>query len=131
MLDNEDLNEVLDPVGGHPPPRFLLFRRRIAAFKPSCKDLLRLGARHLERHAPIGADRVLPEPRPGTRGTVEHDKHLATPGGDLDAESRQASIPINGVIGGSLKRIDRALGQTYSRHEVSPWPSSWCYLDSL
>src|SRR5262252_2835029 len=122
MLDNEDLDEVLDPIGRHPAPRFLLLRRRTPAFKPSRKDLLCLGPRHLEHQTPIGSDRVLPEPRPSAPGTVERDEHPATTGGHLDAESGQASIPINGVLGGSLKRIDRVLGQTYSRHKVSPWP---------
>src|SRR5262249_44443839 len=94
MLDNEDLDEVLDPTGRHPPPRFLLLGPGIRALKPSRKDLLCLGPRHLERQTPIGSDRVLPEPRPSAPGTVERDEHPATTGGHLDAESGQASIPM-------------------------------------
>ncbi len=97
MLGNEGLQQILDPVGYGTSFRFALLGRRIAAVELRRKHLLRPQPRLMKGYASVRTDGVFAELRSGTAGAVQHDEDLATLGRDLNAETGQASIPVDEV----------------------------------
>src|SRR5262245_2444366 len=118
MLRNEEFDHVLDPIRDQAAANLLFLTRWIPSFRSRCEDFKGCRTRLMQGNATIWSDSVFAETGPGP--PIEHDEDFAAFGGDLHAKPWTASVPIHNILRRCGERINRTLGQIYSRHRCHP-----------
>jgi hypothetical protein len=128
MLADEKFNEILDAISHQATTSLLFLSRRIPPCGSGGEYLQGRCARVVQRDATVPADRIFAQPRTRSAGSIEYDEDLAALWGDLDAEARTATIPVDDILCRRRECINRALGQLQSWHGVT-LSARDCYLD--
>jgi len=95
---DEELDQIIDAIGHKSTSCLLFLSRRISSFCFRCKYLQCCYACLVQGYTTIWSDRIFAQPGVGRSGPIEHDKHLASLGRDLDAETRTASVPVDNIL---------------------------------